>query len=409
VPIAGGTFQGELVSIDASGLATFRVAKAKEQAGETRTIALDDLVRWGNPVAARPQTIVVLADGGQIVTAADWAGGAAVRLAGEDVVLLSDTWNEVRLPRGLVSGVVFAQASRAVVREELVKRARDEPSPGPSLKGRGSLDVVLLTNGDRVTGRITKLEGGTAAIETGGSAVSLPLSRVEAIGFGGSDQPSAVSRQQKDASEPSSNPSPKGRGKLAVGLRDGSFVFANSVQLSEKDVAVQTATGIKLKGGEARDVVFLQSLDEKLVYLSELDGADYRHVPYLKAGWPFMRDRNVLGEPILVRGKRYLKGIGMHSASRLTYRFDKDCQRFDAAVAIDDSANGRGSVTFGVYLLRGGKWDEAYKSNIVRGNEPPQPVSVDLKGATGLTLTVDYADRGDELDHAAWLDARLVK
>ena len=78
-------------------------------------------------------------------------------------------------------------------------------------------------------------------------------------------------------------------------------------------------------------------------------------------------------------------------------------------MALDDAAKGRGSVVFGVYLLRDGKWAEAYKSGIVRGGESPQPVSVDLRGAQGLTLTVDYADRGDELDYADWLDARLVR
>jgi hypothetical protein len=51
---------------------------------------------------------------------------------------------------------------------------------------------------------------------------------------------------------------------------------------------------------------------------------------------------------------------------------------------------------------------EAYKSGIVRGGEAPQTVSVDLAGAQGITLTVDYADRGDELDRADWLDARLM-
>jgi hypothetical protein len=45
----------------------------------------------------------------------------------------------------------------------------------------------------------------------------------------------------------------------------------------------------------------------------------------------------------------------------------------------------------------------------VRGDAKPQAVSVDLRGAKGITLTVDFADRGDELDHAVWLDARLVK
>ena len=78
-------------------------------------------------------------------------------------------------------------------------------------------------------------------------------------------------------------------------------------------------------------------------------------------------------------------------------------------VAVDDSAKGRGSVVFGVYVLRDGKWGEAFKSGIVRGGEEPQAVSVDLRGAKGLTLTVDFADRGDELDHAVWLDARLVR
>jgi hypothetical protein len=125
--------------------------------------------------------------------------------------------------------------------------------------------------------------------------------------------------------------------------------------------------------------------------------------------WPFTRDRNVLGEPIAVRGKRYSKGIGMHSAARLTYRLDGDYRRFDSSAAIDDSAKGRGSVTFGVYTLRDGKWGEAFKSWIVRGSDAPQPVSVDLRGAKGITLTVDFADRGDELDHAVWLDARLVR
>ena len=66
-------------------------------------------------------------------------------------------------------------------------------------------------------------------------------------------------------------------------------------------------------------------------------------------------------------------------------------------------------MTFGVYVLRDGQWQEAYKSTIVRGGDVPLPVSVDVSGAQGLTLTVDYADRGDELDHADWLEARLVK
>ena len=155
---------------------------------------------------------------------------------------------------------------------------RSEPSPEPSLKGRGnSADAVLLTNGDRLTGKLTELDRGSLAIETRGGVAKLPLSRVEAIGLGG--QPSAGSRQQAD--EPSPSPSLKGRGKLAIGLRDGSLVYAKAIRADEKDVEIELANGVKLKGGDVDDIVAIQSLGGPVVYLSDLEGADYRDVPYL--------------------------------------------------------------------------------------------------------------------------------
>ncbi len=112
VPVEGPAYQADLISIDANGRVTFRAVDPNRTAAtsatpEIRTIALSELVRWGNPVAPRTQTIVLLSDGSRIITAADWAGGAAVRLVGDDVELLSDTWNEVRLQRGLVAGIVL--------------------------------------------------------------------------------------------------------------------------------------------------------------------------------------------------------------------------------------------------------------------------------------------------------------
>ena len=39
----------------------------------------------------------------------------------------------------------------------------------------------------------------------------------------------------------------------------------------------------------------------------------------------------------------------------------------------------------------------------------PVPLSADLNGAKRISLLVDFADRGDERDHADWLNARLVR
>jgi len=186
-------------------------------------------------------------------------------------------------------------------------------------------------------------------------------------------------------------------------------VYASAFSRNEDGLRIEAADGLALAGGSVNDLALLQSLGGRFTYLSDLEPQGYRHVPYLSIEWPNARDRNVVGEPLSVGGKRYLKGIGMHSAARLTYRLDGNYRRFDAAVAIDDSAGNRGSVTFGVYVLREGAWKQAFTSGMVRGGEAPRLVSIDVAGAQGLTLTVDYADRGDELDRANWLDARLIK
>ena len=124
---------------DADGWRVAMFVAAKRLAVRCR---LDELVRWGNPVLPRPQTIVVLADGGRLVTAADWSGGAAVRLEGETVVVLSDAFGEVRLPRSLVRGVVFAQRERCGRSAQRVGRDACAATL-PNLAGEKD-DAVLL-------------------------------------------------------------------------------------------------------------------------------------------------------------------------------------------------------------------------------------------------------------------------
>jgi len=97
----------------------------------------------------------------------------------------------------------------------------------------------------------------------------------------------------------------------------------------------------------------------------------------------------------------------MHSASRLTYNLPPGFHRFAAQVAIDDSTDGRGSVIFQVFLRRAGKLQLALTTPIVQGKEAPLPISVELGNAKQIVLVVKHADRGDQSDHANWLDARL--
>lgn len=389
ISVGAKPVEAALVGFGADGTVRFRAeATGAEAASPGFSVRIDDLVRWGHPANPRPQTLVLLADGSRLVTAADWSGGSPVQVDAANVVVQSVAWSEARWPRTLVAGIVFSHHERWEDRQRLEDTVRSE---------LGEKDVLLLSNEDRVTGRIVKLAGGSVTIDVEGRETSMPLSRVAAIGLG----------KVATGGSPSARPQAP---QIVVGMRDGSLLNAAKVVGVAENLSLELSGGGKLSGGAVDDVIALVGAGgAKFVYLSDLEPVDYKHVPYLSISWPYRRGRNLLDGPLTADGKRYLKGIAMHSASRLTYRLDGKYQRFDATAALDDSSEGRGSVTFGVYLLRGGAWKQAATSDTVRGGAAPEPVSVDVRGAEMITLTVDYADRGDELDHADWLDARLVK
>jgi hypothetical protein len=312
-------------------------------------------------------------------------------LEGDSLVVLTDVWGEQVLPLTRVRGIVLAQRNHPHDRERLEETVRRLTS---AQAGATPSDIVLLSNKDRVTGDIKGLSGGSLELSNAAGTVKLPISRVEAAVFQNGGQPPALDRQPV----------------AALGTNDGSLLYPVHVVGDEKKaLTVELIGDLKLAGGSVSDLTLLQSMGGQFVYLSDLEPAGYRHVPYLTIEWRLQRDRNALGEPLTVGGQRHLKGLGMHSASRVTYHLEGKYRRFDALAAIDDSAGKKGSVTFAAYVLQGDQWTAAYTSSVVRGGDPPQPVSVDVRGAQGMTLTVDFADRGDELDHADWLDARLVK
>ena len=100
----------------------------------------------------------------------------------------------------------------------------------------------------------------------------------------------------------------------------------------------------------------------------------------------------------------------MHSTSRLAFDLPEGFDEFQAELSIDRSAGNEGSVVFRLFTSsEGAKWIAAYKSEVVRGGDAPTPVRVDIRGAKRLALVVDFAERGDTLDRANWIGARLVR
>lgn len=380
VPVDGQAFPAELAAADADWQLSFSSGEKR------RTMPAAELVRWGScafpsvgdgnplPNGRAGGPILVLADGGLLV--AD-----VLRSEKDRLQVDSGLFGLVDVPLGRLAGVLFDLPAGRTRRDLLLDRIA---------RPTGQSDRLLLANGDELTGLIESIRDDTVRLATDDGPLEIETARIAGLVF-----------------NPLLKPPPADQGLRAwVGLADGSRLLATRMLMDRSSLQITTAGGQTWKTS-SKELVFLQPLGGRVTYLSDLKAADYVQVPYLSLPWPtYGIDRNVTGGRLRCDGRLYLKGLGVHGAAQLTYRLDGPFKRFQAEVGIDDSTSGGGSVRLRV---RADGRQKQTVETVVRGRMAPVPVSVDLDGATRLDLIVDYADRADVLDHADWLDARLVR
>jgi hypothetical protein len=409
---SGKTFVGQFVAADAEGRLTFR--SSGERGPLTETIPAEQLVRWGQFVESSHGAQILLADGGLLVA-------QLTAIDREKLTARSELFGDVALPAGAALAVIVHPPADPHRRDRLVARllggddrtdlnsadverargdapaadARDKSAPDKVVADR-----VFLDNGDELLGTIALWHDDTLSVETDAGRVDLEAAQITALQL-----------RQKAPDRPA-----PGR-VLIVGWRDGSRLVAGALLADARQARLTLAPAAP--GGEKAEpitltaataaITGLQTLGGQAVYLSDLKPVGYKHIPFLQLAWPYRTDRNVSGDLLRAGGKLYLKGLGMHSASRLTYDLDRPASRFEAALAIDDRAGGRGSVVFRVFVDTGeGHWEPKFTSPTVRGGDAPLSIAVDVARAKRISLLVEFADRGDQLDYADWLDARLV-
>ena len=367
VPVDGEPFAARLGAVDDRWMISFAAGD------RSRDLPAAELVRWGELAEIQRGPVVVLADGGLLV--ADVLEADKEQLKAEsDIVGAID-----HLSARLVAGIVFDLPADRLQRRRLLDQVRE---------GADRSDRVILANDDSLNGRFDRIEDGVIHLITDVGSVELDTRRTRALVFNRTFLRRGVA----------------GALDCLLGLADGSLLVVESLLVEGKSATLGMAGGpswpVHLK-----DVVFLQPRGGRAVYLSDLKPAGYRHVPFLDLSWQYSVDRNLSGAPLRAAGRTYLKGIGMHSASRLTYLTEGRYGRFDAELAVDDATAGQGSVRFRVFV--DGK--PKFTSDTLRGSDPPVPISIDISGSNRLDLVVDFADRADQWDHADWLDARFVR
>lgn len=365
----------EWLGVGDAGRLKFRAAAPANGTAPEFAIAQEDLVAWGSPPEPNRGIYLVLIDGTLL-------GVETVSADSENLQAKIFSVDRT-IPLTQVRGIVFQSSGSQTKRDRLfdaVVATRD-----------GDRDRIVMLSGDETTGTVRSINYQGVTLDTPLGPAVVDTTKVAYLIF----NPALAA------------PIPQERLRMLVGLKSGTLVVSEPLQIGTSGRVRLRPTVVS--GDDSwevlpSEVTFLRTLGGKAISLSSLEPAGYRHVPYLSRSWPYRVDRNVTGGSLRAGGRRYVAGLGMHSASRISYPLDGTATRFAASLAIDDETDGRGSVTFRVFV----DGAEKYRSPIVRGGERPLAIEVPIAGGKQLSLVVDFADFVDEQDHADWLDARLL-
>jgi len=149
----------------------------------------------------------------------------------------------------------------------------------------------------------------------------------------------------------------------------------------------------------------ITTASDRVLFLSTAEPLAIDERPVVGKPIRYRRDRSVSGGPLSIGGRRYRRGLGVHSYCAIDFDLAAQYRSFAAVIGLDDSSRGKGSVTFRV--IADGK--EIYTKD-VSGKVGPEPVSLPMDDVRVLRLVADYgADDLDFSDHADWADARVTK
>lgn len=192
----------------------------------------------------------------------------------------------------------------------------------------------------------------------------------------------------------------------------GSRWAVRSISLVGDNVQWTTLLGLEVTRPVA-DVTRIDFSHGKILYLSDLKPESVEWTPYFGTGkslpvlFEFFgprEDRSLEPGLLELEGKRYRKGLALHSRTSLVYRLPGRFRRLKAIVGIDDRVRPRGNVRL---VIRGD--DRVLLETDVAGTDPPKPVDLDLVGVRRLAILVDFGDDLDVADHLDLCKARILK
>ena len=370
------TIEGQLL-----GCSTSAGAFVRTDAGADRRIPLPDIVRitTATPLAppAQGAAQVSLNNGDSILGELGDAGDGSV------VVKTADL-GDLALPLEWVSRIDLAPTGTKGDRSTSVqgRNQRLADTQADSTED----DAIVLTNGDTLRGFVMGIGSDSVLFETQSGETKIPLRLVRTVYF--------VAAEPKPISPPYMRLTLRQSGQLTVTDIDWSADIARIHLRDKRELTL-----------EADRIVRAEVTGGRWEWLSTHKPLSYQHTPMLALEWTFVVDRNVLGKPMTVAGKRIEKGIGVHSRSTLVYDLRGEYAEFVTDFGIDDDSGSYANVS--LFIMVDGK-HRFGKENVRRGARHG-PVRLDVKKAQRLELIVDFGQNGDMQDRFNWIEPALIR
>ena len=119
------------------------------------------------------------------------------------------------------------------------------------------------------------------------------------------------------------------------------------------------------------------------------------------------KNANALGNPMVLNGVPYAKGIGVNSITTVTYALNGQYKNFITDVGIDDSCAGGNKANIQI-VVDSQIVGPTGTSAIFTTSSPTLPLSLDVTGKSSLSLTASGAGDGTVCDRIDWANARLT-
>ncbi len=277
------------------------------------------------------------------------------------------------------------QSNAEVLQRRLLRESRKE-------------DLVLLHNGDRVTGVPTRLDAFRLTLQAENGDRALDLKQVACLALN-SDLAEKLRPEGRyyqvvfstgDANEQGANPT---RLALATLTSDG------------QTLGGQTLFGATLRIPLNR-VLAVDVLQGPADYLTDRKPSATTQTPYLDLRWPLGIDSTPTDRDLRVGEGVFARGLGLAAGTSVTYPLDGKYRRFEATVGLDPRSGREGAVR--LEIRRDGKPVTLEAPDLI-GAATLRKLAVDITDVKELTLAVRPGKRGPVQGHVNWIEARLVK